>query len=236
MAGETKAGTILDAVTVTGQGVVRLPKLPSMTLFFVEITGGTASVALEISDDEVLFIPVLVITETSAVQFAIPCSVVACDVTAIAGATVNVTYRTVVLENIPSETLLVYNSAGKVKSPIIKPEQQILEAAQVTRRKLAQVEVAASPTLIYTVPAATQTVIEAIMVVSTSVGDQLISLWHDGTADSNMILPPVIVYAGGLNVYDGAISMEPADTLYADCDAATAVTITVYGYEQGIPV
>jgi hypothetical protein len=235
MAGETKQGTLHDAETSTGREIVKLPKLPSMTLFFITISGGAATVAIEISDDEVLFIPVVVVAETSVVQFAIPASVVSCNITSNAG-TVTVKYRSVVLENIPAETLLVYNSAGEVSSPIITPEQTILEASQITRKKLAQLEIAAAAATVYTVPAGKQTVIENLILVSTSVGAQIVTLWHDGSADSNMILPPTTIVAGGFAVFSGHISMEPADTLVADCDAANAITLTAYGYEQNLPI
>ena len=118
MAGPTKAGTLLNAVTTTGRASIDLPLLPSMTLFFIKISGGTATVDLEISDDKVLFIKVVSVTANSSVQFAIPAAVVSANVSAISGATVTVTYRTVILDNMPAQTLVVY-SGTTVTSPVI---------------------------------------------------------------------------------------------------------------------
>jgi hypothetical protein len=235
MAGPTKAGTLLDAVTVTGRASIRLPLLPSMTLFFISIDGGTATVAIEISDDEVFFIPVLSITESSVVQFAIPAAMVAANVTAVAGATVTVTYRTVVLENIPTDTLLVYNTTGTVRRPVTLPPQTVISAEAAILLKLAQTQIAVTPTIVYTVPADTQARIEQLILVNPTGVDRIVSLWHDGSTDPFIILPPTTIVAGGFATFNGAINMEPTDTLVADADAATAVTLTAYGYEQPVP-
>jgi len=235
MAGATKTGTLHDQLVGLGRTIVKIPQLPSVTMFYVNILSGAATIALEISDDNELFIAVLVVTESCAIQFAIPCSVVACNVTVNSGS-VTVKYRTVVMDNLPSQSLLVYSLSGEVTSPIITPEQTILSASQIELKKLAQQEIPAAPTVVYTVPAEIQTRIEAMVLVSTSVIDQLVTLWHDGSGDSNIIFPPSIIPAGGHADFDGAITMEPGDTLVAECDAANAVTITAWGYEQRVPV
>jgi len=235
MAGETKAGTLHDEVTTTGRALINLPRLPSMTLFFLSLSGGTAEVKLEVSDDNVLFIPVATVTQSCMIQFAIPASIVAANITSNAGSTITITYRTVVLENIPTETLLIYGSDGAVTRPIITPVETLIEGALLDQNKLIQTQIAASPTTVFTVAAAIQAVIEHIVLVNSTGVDRIVTLWHDGSADSNMILPPTTIVAGGFGIFTGKLSMEPADTLVADCDAATAVTLTAYGYQQAAP-
>jgi hypothetical protein len=232
--GETKAGYIHNANASTGRSYIPLPKLPSMTLLFVSISA-TATVVLEISDDETLFIPIASITGNSAVQFAIPASVLSANISANTG-TVTVTYRTVTLENMPAQTLLVYSAAGEVESPIITPEQSIFEAAQITGKKLAQTQVAASATTVYTVSTGKQATIEHIVLANPTGSARIVTLWHDGSADTNVILPATPILAGGHGIFSGTLRMEASDTLVADADAATAVTLTAYGYEQDVPV
>jgi len=103
--------------TEVGRDQLKLPGIPSTTLLTIEISG-TAEVVIEYSEDEVLFIPVSTVNETSGIQFAIPASVLAVNVTSISSGYVRVIYRTVILDNIPSQTLIVYGN-GIVTSPVI---------------------------------------------------------------------------------------------------------------------
>lgn len=100
-------------------------------------------------------------------------------------------------------------------------------------KKIAQTQVAGSPSTstLYTVPAGTQTVIRHIRVVNTAVNDRTLKLWHDGTADSNVILPPTTVKAGGWAEFDGTITMETGDTLIGQASSGSSLTLTAYGLE-----
>jgi hypothetical protein len=198
-----------------------------MTVLTISITGGTATVKVEYSEDEVLFIPVATIEQTSGVQFAIPASVLAINVTAISGATVKATYRTVTLDNMPAQTLAIFGNDGIITNPIITT----FEASQDNRsvKKLAQAQVASSVATIFT--ATVQTEIRHIRVANPSGADRTLKLWHDGTTDAFLILPAVTIKSGGWGEFDGVIYMEAGDTLAAEASAATALTITVYGEE-----
>lgn len=100
-------------------------------------------------------------------------------------------------------------------------------------KKVAQTQVAGTPstTTLYTVPASTQTVVRHIRVVNTAVNDRTLTLWHDGTADSNMILPPTTIKSGGWAEFDGTITMETGDTLIGQASAGASLTLTAYGLE-----
>jgi hypothetical protein len=198
-----------------------------MTVLTISITGGTATVKIEYSEDEVLFIPVATIEQTSGVQFAIPASVLAINVTAISGATVKATYRTVTLDNMPAQTLVVYGEDGVVTNPIITTFE-----AQTSNRgikKLVQVQAASTGAAIFT--ATTKTEVVHIRVSNPTGTARTIKLWHDGLTDATNILPAATVAAGGWAEFDGLIYLEAGDTVGAEASAATALTVTIYGEE-----
>lgn len=98
-------------------------------------------------------------------------------------------------------------------------------------KKLYQGQPGTSATTLYTVPASTAVIIKHIRVTNPTASDRTVKLWHDGTADANVILPAATVLAGGWAEFDGTILMEAADTLSGQASAATALTVTVYGDE-----
>lgn len=98
-------------------------------------------------------------------------------------------------------------------------------------KKLYQGQPGTSAATLYTVPAATSTIVKHIRVANPTATDRTIKLWHDGTADAQVILPAVTVQAGGWAEFDGVILMEAADTLSGQASAATALTVTIYGDE-----
>jgi hypothetical protein len=98
-------------------------------------------------------------------------------------------------------------------------------------KKLYQGQVPSSATTLYTVPGSTQAIIKHIRVVNPTGTARTIRLWHDGTADSNAILPPVSIGAGEWAEFDGAILAEAADTISGQAAAASAITVTIYGLE-----
>lgn len=242
MAGKTtNAGFLFNETDTTGANFVSLPQSPSIITLFIDISA-TASLTIALRDSEKTgFIPVRTITTDAIVKIALPATQLQVSITANTGL-VTVTYRINVTENFPSEAIEVFTpTSGSGGSPGIEPQIINVTGTLTTDitpdewLKLAQVEIAATPTTIYTVPALTQTDVLTIILASTSVTDQIVTLWHDGSADANLIFPPSTILAGGQAVFSGHILMQPGDTLVADCDAATAVTITVYGKEQDTP-
>jgi hypothetical protein len=101
-----------------------------------------------------------------------------------------------------------------------------------TFKKLYQGQPGTSATTLYTVPGSTTAIVKHISIVNTASGStHTIRLWHDGTANSNLILPVVTMASGGFATFDGTILMEASDTLSAQADAGTVLTVTVYGDE-----
>ncbi len=103
--------------TTTGRDTLRLGSVPSMTLLTIEISD-TATVVVEYSEDENIFIPVATVTETTGVQFAVPASILAVNVISLSAGYVRVIARTIVLDNIPSQSLIIFGSAV-VSSPVV---------------------------------------------------------------------------------------------------------------------
>lgn len=100
-------------------------------------------------------------------------------------------------------------------------------------KKIYQGQPAASPstTTMYTVPSATQAIIKQMRIVNTSSSTSTtIKIWNGGTGDSNVILPPTTIDAGGFAEFEGTMTLAATDTLVAQTGAAT-ITVTIYGVE-----
>lgn len=67
--------------------------------------------------------------------------------------------------------------------------------------KLDQRQVPAAPTTLYTSTAPEITIIDRILIANPTGTARTIKLWHDGTTDAFVILPPVSIDAGGFAVY-----------------------------------
>lgn len=236
MAGKTtNAGFLFNEFTGTGREFVNLQNVPSVTTLFIDISG-SASLNIELRDStKTDFIPVRTVTENSIIRIAINASQLAVNIVSNSG-TVTVTYRINVTENFPNTAIESF-TGGDIEPGTINANVTIAaDSGSIgVRKKLAQVQVAATPTTIYTVPADTQTVIKTINIVNTDASNpHTITLWHDGSGNVNMILPPVVILAGGFAVFEGEYSMETSDTLVADADAGTVLTITVTGLQEAV--
>jgi hypothetical protein len=103
-----------------------------------------------------------------------------------------------------------------------------------TPKKLGQMTLTGSGTqdTVYTVPAATSALIKSIHISNFSLANVRITLWHDGIANSNILLPPTVtILAGGFAHFNGNITMETGDTIRAEAGAASSLTITLHGVE-----
>lgn len=98
--------------------------------------------------------------------------------------------------------------------------------------KLYQGRPGSAATTLYTVPASTQTIVKHIVIANPSTStNYTMSLFHDGSAAQNMILPAVTVLSGGWGTFDGVILMETGDTLVGKSSVSGTLTVTVYGDE-----
>lgn len=102
-----------------------------------------------------------------------------------------------------------------------------------TAKKLGQVLLTGGIDTLYTVPAATSALVKNIHVVNTAtVETETVQIWQSGSNPVNLILPPVSLGPGEFGIFDGAITMEAADTLMAYCGVTgTHIAVTVEGVE-----
>jgi hypothetical protein len=98
-------------------------------------------------------------------------------------------------------------------------------------KKLYQGTITDSAAAVYTVPGGVRAKIVHMRAVNFSASTRTLTLWHDGSADANLILPPTNILAGGWGEFDGTMYMEATDTLYAKASANTSITFTIYGEE-----
>ena len=89
--------------------------------------------------------------------------------------------------------------------------------------------------IVYTVPAATSTIVKSIRLVNTGTAAATIQLWHAASnattpGDGQTILPAISIDAKGFAEFDGTLTMATGETLYAQGLPAT-ITVTVYGVE-----
>lgn len=217
------------AQTGTATKTVALPQVPSMTTLFIDFSA-TGSVDIKLRDSEAMgYITVRTVTADSIVRIAIPATDLAVQITANTG-TVTITYRIVVVDNLPDTAIEVFSGGGvSGGAPIIVSGE--LTTKRDTYKKLAQVQPGIAIATVYTVPAGTQTQITHIVVTNTTGVNRTIALYHDGSVAANNILPTSTVVAGGFAEFTGEVLMESGDTLQAIADAATALTLTVYGRE-----
>jgi hypothetical protein len=102
-----------------------------------------------------------------------------------------------------------------------------------TLKKLAQSLIDTTVETVYTVPGSTTTIIKHIVITNNTAGAVTgITIYHDGNADVNCILPGVDLAAGEWGEFEGVIAMEAADTLQVKSLTGDDVAaITVYGME-----
>lgn len=98
-------------------------------------------------------------------------------------------------------------------------------------KKLAQSLIPTSVAPTYTVPGATSAVVKHIVINNPS-GSSVISLYHDGTSDVNLILNAIPLAAGERYEGEVVITMEASDTLQVkDTGQNNVAAIVVYGLE-----
>lgn len=96
---------------------------------------------------------------------------------------------------------------------------------------LAQGQLSNSVGTLYTVPAATSTIVHHIILVNTDVADRTARLYIGGTADANEILPPSTILTGGWAEDDGVHTLETGQTIRGYASVASKVTYTIEGVE-----
>jgi hypothetical protein len=103
-------------------------------------------------------------------------------------------------------------------------------------KRLANLEVPAVATAVYTVPGVgvDWVILKHMRVVSTDLSFRYLTLWHtNGGAptDADKIQPATRVDDEGWGEWEGTINLQPGDKIYAMADVANALTLSLYGAE-----
>lgn len=100
-----------------------------------------------------------------------------------------------------------------------------------TFKKLAQTAIDTTVETIYTVPGSTQTLIRHIVINCPS-GSSVVSLYHDGSTNVELLVNAIPLGAGERYEFDGVLSLEAGDTLMAkDTGQDDVAVITIHGLE-----
>ena len=106
--------------------------------------------------------------------------------------------------------------------------------ADVAIKSLADGQLAATKGTIYTTPAATQTIVDNIVLVNSDSSARAVNLYFKASGGTSRRLTPKD-YSLGIGAsleYDKKIMMEAADILEGDAAAATVVDYCINGVEN----
>lgn len=104
--------------------------------------------------------------------------------------------------------------------------------ATTTPKPLYHGQPGSTASTLYTVPAATTTVIRHIRVVNPSgTTNHTVDLYRNGSADANRITETITVPFGDSIEIDCYIPLSATDTIQGKADAATSVTVFIGGAE-----
>lgn len=103
-------------------------------------------------------------------------------------------------------------------------------------KRLANLELPATPTLVYTVPGSgvSWVILKHMRVVSTDPSFRYFTLWHTAggaPTDADKIQPATRIDDEGWGEWEGTINLQPGDRIYAQADVANALTFALYGAE-----
>ena len=101
-------------------------------------------------------------------------------------------------------------------------------------KSLADGQLAAAKATLYTVPALTTAIIKTISYVNTDIAARTVNLYiKTSVGTSRRIIPNnMTLGVGYMMVYDDEITLEAADEIEGDADAATVVDFTINGVEK----
>lgn len=101
-----------------------------------------------------------------------------------------------------------------------------------TYKQLAQAQPGTGVGNVLAPASGTQCVISKVVASNPTAGDLTVAFYGNGTADSNCLVPPTTIPAGGswpVPLEGICINGTEGDTLKAKASSATSITVTVYG-------
>jgi hypothetical protein len=89
-----------------------------------------------------------------------------------------------------------------------------------------------TPAILYTVPAATSTIVKHMQINNPTSSGASIWIWRNGTANANVLYTSVPIRAnGGWAEWDGGMALGTGETLWGSASLANTITLTIDGDE-----
>lgn len=227
---KNSAGVKSKATALTGRFSVQVPQLPSVTLLFIDIVSGTASIDVELRDGRSTgFIPVKTVTVDSLIKLAIPASTLACNITANTGS-VTITYRTVTVDQIPNLAIEVF-SAGSIEAQTVNTN---VTSVDIQKRLYGPAQPGTGAATLYTVPASRKTTLELIHVANTTGSNATLTLSIGADAAATRLLAAYTIQANGILTLPTEITLVAAEVIQGLQGTGSALTVTLNGTETTV--
>ena len=236
MAERTSAGYLTSSTGVKSKSTalttrfsVELPHMPSVTLLFIDVVSGTASINVEVRDGRSTgFIPVRTITSDAVVKLSLPSSTVACNITANTGS-VTITYRSIVVDSIPNLAIEVF-TGGVIEPATVTTTGTVTSTLVDLRSRLyGPAQPGTTTTLLYTVPAATKTTLELIHVANTTGTAATLTLSIGTIAAATHLLSAFSIPANGILLLPCEFTLATTEVIRALQGTSLALTVTLNG-------
>ena len=241
MAERTSAGYLTNATGVkskatalTGRFFVNLPHMPSVTLLFIDVVSGTASINIEVRDgNSTGYIPVKTITTDAVVKLALPSAVIACNITANTG-TVTITYRSIVVDQIPNLAIEVFTGGTIEPSTVTTTGTVTSTLVDVQKRLYGPAQPGVAAATLYTVPAGKKTTLELIHVANTTASIATLTLSIGVDAAATRLLPAFQIQANGILTLPGEFTLVAAEVIQGLQGTLNALTVVLNGTETTV--
>jgi hypothetical protein len=218
--------------TTTGRDYLRVPALGTLTMFYINITGGTASVDIEVSEDGTDFFAVRTgITSKTTHRVSWPCSIIAINVTSISGATVTVSYRQIIYDA-PPDTIIESLEAGDVRARriTIEGDVSLIGTDGTPTRFYGPAQPGTTNGTLYTVPANKIAVIKTIHATNVTATAATVTMSIGGSTDAAMWVKGLSVPANDAYDWIGEeLVLAAGETIQGLQGTTAAITVTLSG-------
>lgn len=212
-----------------------MPNVPSVIGIWIKFVSGSASVDIEVSDDNPkvdpnpTFIPLQTVTQTAYVVISLPASVIAINTTSITGE-IHVSYRMSVGQDYLTTPIQVFDNASLVAANINVSGTLTTIPQGTTSRIYGPAAFPASPATIYTTPGSKKAVLTNIHVANTTGTAAVFTLSIGTDAVGKRIYSGFSVAAHDVYHQDLNMILSAAELLQGGQTTADALTTTISGY------
>lgn len=230
----TKSKVLSASRTTVGRDYFNLPDVPSVIALFIEVVSGTATIDVEISDDNPItdidptFIPIKSVTETSLVLISIPAAVIATNVTAISGE-VHTSYRMTVGSDYLSIPIQSFSESTLEGSPLAISGTVTTSTPGSTVRLYGPAVPGITAATIYTVPTGDSARMTSIHAVNTTGTAATLTMSIGTDATTNRILSAKSIAANDYLHLETDFVLASTEIIQASQGTASAIVLTLSG-------